>query len=154
MTKRVPHTTGCFVCGKPNANRRGLCQTHYKRFTAKLASFANADDADAFEQRCIASGWVSPLTVGGRPRVDDDPFDEIAANVLSQVSNKSVPQIPGTRITTAEELADAERDAAEVESPIVAPVGRKKKTSAMPAAEVKKQLTKPAETKATKHKRG
>lgn len=90
---KEPHKTGCLVCGNKNANRRGLCQTHYKRFKAKLESFVTQEEADEFERECEALGWITPKSSGGRPRKDDDPFEEIAKQVkrASEIPSQAQP---------------------------------------------------------------
>ncbi|WP_040765850.1 hypothetical protein, partial [Novipirellula maiorica] len=83
MTHAEPKKHGCAVCGDQSIYSRGLCQKHYRRFTRRLKSMPESE-RDAFEARCIADGWVLPLTKGGRPKEDADPFADIAAEIHAE----------------------------------------------------------------------
>ena len=48
----------------------------------RLAEFKNDKDRKAFETRCIETGWISAPSKGGRPKDDEDPFENIAEQVL------------------------------------------------------------------------
>lgn len=85
MTK--PHTTGCKICGETTKRlRRGLCSTHYGRFTTKVKSLP-ADEAAAFEAKCLADGWIEESKQGRRPKIDDDPFDDLVAEVRAEFAH-------------------------------------------------------------------
>jgi hypothetical protein len=82
MSTPKPFEIGCLVCGastKPYGSR-GLCQAHYRQFTAKMKSFLIPQQAEEFERNSISLGWVLPLTGGGRPKAWS-PFDDIANEV-------------------------------------------------------------------------
>ena len=57
-----------------------MCQKHYRRFKSKLDALAAESEelAEQFDAKCVADGWAKEKQVGGRPKHDDDPFDEIA----------------------------------------------------------------------------
>ncbi|GEM_PF-3050712 len=85
-SNRTPAEHGCRVCGSDVTLIRGLCDVHYRRFLARLKSVAaeqGEEAADKFEADCLAKGWVTPKSKGGRPR-DDDPFDAIAAKIVAE----------------------------------------------------------------------
>lgn len=72
-----PFKVGCRICGKNDEQlRRGLCNTHYRRFMKKLGELP-AKERDAFEKKCIETGWIDAKQRGGRPK-ERDVFDEIA----------------------------------------------------------------------------
>jgi hypothetical protein len=65
---------------------RGLCDIHYRRFLARIKSLTQDEGpqaAELFEADCLAKGWVTAKSKGGRPR-DDDPFDAIAARIVAE----------------------------------------------------------------------
>ena len=65
------------MCGSEKIKGRGLCEKHYRRFLAKMESFAAPEDSELFEAKCIEHGWITERSKGGRPK-ERDPFDEIA----------------------------------------------------------------------------
>ncbi|GAA5510011.1 hypothetical protein [Novipirellula caenicola] len=122
MTEAKPKTTGCRVCGA-DVKTRGLCDKHYRRYSRRLKSMPEAE-REAFEERCIADGWVLPLTKGGRPKEDADPFADIAAEVHAEAIRNQVPGVePAANKYSAEEIAAMESDQAEIER-----VSRQEKT--------------------------
>lgn len=84
MTKPQPYESGCRVCGATQIKSRGLCDKHYRRFKRRLDSFDAETDAKQFEAQCLADGWIAPLTKGGRPPQDVDPFADIAASITAE----------------------------------------------------------------------
>lgn len=77
MNIRKTKPEKCLLCSN-NADSRGLCSSHRKRFMDKKRSFATQEEADAFEARCIELGVLLPLAKAGRKPVVDDPFAKIA----------------------------------------------------------------------------
>jgi hypothetical protein len=85
-SKQNPFDHGCRVCGADVTLVRGLCDVHYRRFLARIKSLAaeeGADAAEMFEADCLAKGWVTAKSKGGRHK-DDDPFDVIAAKIVAE----------------------------------------------------------------------
>lgn len=81
-----PHADGCKLCGRTDVNlRRGLCDAHYQRFVRKRKQFADVSEeqAEAFEARCIETGWIDPPHRRGRtPEVD--AFEMLAREVEAE----------------------------------------------------------------------
>lgn len=88
MDTQKPHATGCPVCGSSEIKSRGLCDKHYRRFMDRRKELPTQAEKDAFENKCLADGWIKPKTKGGRPAEDDDPFDAIA-NELAREAAKA-----------------------------------------------------------------
>lgn len=83
-------TEGCRVCGQSvRGGGRGLCQKHYRRWKAKFDTLLANDEkaAESFEFDCIRDGWIKERSQGGRPREDDDPFDEYAEQALKTIED-------------------------------------------------------------------
>lgn len=89
----TPKKTGCRVCSD-EIYARGLCQKHYRRWMTKYNSFKTEEERIAFEAKCIAEGWITKKTKGGRKRQDDDPFDAIA-NEIKRLEGKAAAEDPG-----------------------------------------------------------
>lgn len=81
MNSRKPFKTGCKVCGEPKIRSLGLCDAHYQRYRSRLKACRSEAEAKAFEAQCLADGWITAPTRGGRPKAADDPFDEVIAKV-------------------------------------------------------------------------
>lgn len=64
--------------------KRGLCLRHYNRFTSKKRRLS-PEDAQAFDDKCVEDGYILPSGgKGGRPKQDDDPFDEVLAEIIGE----------------------------------------------------------------------
>ncbi|TWU18027.1 hypothetical protein [Allorhodopirellula heiligendammensis] len=92
MEQPKPKTTGCKVCGnEPDDMRRGLCQKHYRRYMAKLKTLEPAE-AEAFEAKCIADGWLEESRQGQKSTKDFDPFDDLVAEVQAEFEEQLGPK--------------------------------------------------------------
>lgn len=84
-----PFDDGCRVCGRTDERLiRGLCQMHYRRFASRqkeIAAAGGEEAGKAFEEQCLADGWILPKSKGGRPK-DEDPFDVIAARMVAEMA--------------------------------------------------------------------
>lgn len=120
-----------------------MCDSHYREFKLHLDSL-DADEAVAYERECIARGVVLPKSKGGRPKTAvTSPFADIAAKA------KALASQTGTKITSSEEIAEAERQVAEAEEIL------ERLTREAAARELKEQMTGPAKgTGRARRKRG
>lgn len=89
----APKRDGCRVCGSDERLIRGLCQKHYRRWKAKYDELPTQEERDAFEEECIAKGWITPKSKGGRPKEDPDPFDEIAAEIEQRLKQQDAKEV-------------------------------------------------------------
>jgi hypothetical protein len=81
-----PFATGCRYCGDTTKRlTRGLCSAHFSKFNRKFNKLAtkSADEAKAFEEKCIAGGWIEAKKTGGRPAALD-PFEILVREVEAE----------------------------------------------------------------------
>lgn len=80
--------TKCVICGSEKTPlKRGLCQSHYNRFIAKLNQL-EPDKQALFEEELIRMGKLLPRKKRGKPAVND-LFEQVAARLFGEQVEES-----------------------------------------------------------------